>query len=106
MYRLNLLVGVVFASGMLAQEFAMAYDPCQAYAENAIFQQRQNHDLNCQYNGSHWHGDQEKHRNFCKSAGLALAGQYDRKRREALQQCVSPNHSSQTRSWNTTKNSD
>jgi len=62
---------------------------CQAYANNAIAQQRENQRRGCGFAGGLWHLDYKTHHKWCMSVSVQARGKATNDRRNALNICSS-----------------
>ena len=61
---------------------------CQAYANNAIAQQRANLNRGCGFAGGLWHLDYQTHHKWCMLASAQARGKATNDRRDALNRCT------------------
>lgn len=63
---------------------------CQAYANNAIAQQRANLNRGCGFAGGLWHLDYKTHHKWCMLVSAQARGKATNDRRDALARCTDP----------------
>jgi hypothetical protein len=51
----------------------LAYDACDAYADSAVAQQRDNVQNRCAFDGLRWQGDRHAHKSYCQLVGPDVA---------------------------------
>ncbi len=73
---------------MFATPSAQALDACNAYANTAVSQQRNNVQNRCALDGLRWHSDRHAHKSYCHLVGPDIAGIETRERDHQLNQCL------------------
>ncbi len=71
----------------ISSETVSAFDACDAYADTAVTQQRENVQNRCAFDGLRWHSDRFAHKSYCNLVGQVIAEAENTERNRLLQQC-------------------
>ena len=81
---------------------------CRDYSQRAVSQFRRSKRLSCAFSGRTWHGDERRHRRWCRRNGLGAASDELRDHRQRLSRCkrrdtrnepVMPDRDSAQKEW-------